>query len=98
MRMSKGYFLAEIEVTNPSGYETYRSMTADILEKYGGRFAVRGGDPQLLEGDQPASRIILIEFDSPEKLMSWYNSPEYQAALAIRRANSTSRAFCLIGV
>lgn len=95
--MSKGYFLAEIEITDAEGYDQYRSTTAAILKKYGGRFIVRGGNPQLLEGDHPASRIVLIEFESPEQAMAWYNSPEYQAALKVRLASAKSRAFCVTG-
>ena len=43
------------------------------------------------------SRVIVIEFDSPEQVMAWYNCPEYQAIVSIRHANATTRAARLIG-
>lgn len=95
--MPKGYIIAEVAVNDPNGYEGYRSQVMPTVEKYGGRFVVRGGDPKGLEGAPPSGRIVVIEFDSPERAMEWYNSPEYQAILPIRLAHSTGRALCVTG-
>jgi uncharacterized protein (DUF1330 family) len=67
------------------------------VEKFGGRFLVRGGEPKAIEGGGFASRVIIIEFDSQEQAMNWYNCPEYQAIVPIRQANSTTRAAYLTG-
>jgi uncharacterized protein (DUF1330 family) len=96
--MAKAYFLFEVEITDPVGYEVYRSQTAAILEKYGGRYLVRGGDPKQIEGTDRPVRFVVAEFDNVDQAMLWYNSPEYQAILPIRLRNSTSRAVCLTGV
>ena len=95
--MPKGYFLSEVDVTNPTAYEAYRTRVLPTVEKFGGRFLVRGGDPKAIEGGGFASRVIIIEFDSPEQANAWYHCPEYQAIVPIRQANSTTRAACLVG-
>ena len=95
--MPRGYFLSEVDVTNPTAYEAYRSRVLPTVEKFGGRFLVRGGEPKAIEGGGFAGRIIIIEFDSPEQAMAWYHCPEYQAIVPIRQANSTTRAACLVG-
>lgn len=93
----KGYFLAEVDVTKPSEYEAYRTRVLPAVEKYGGRFLVRGGSPTGIEGDGFAQRVIIIEFDSPEQAKVWYDSPEYQAIVPIRQASATTRATILVG-
>jgi len=69
--MPKGYFLSEVDVANPQAYEAYRTRVLPTVEKFGGRFLVRGGEPKAIEGGGFASRVIVIEFDSPEKVMAW---------------------------
>jgi hypothetical protein len=51
--MPKGYIYAELEVTDPALFETYRPLAAASIAEFGGRYAVRGGDPKVLEGDGP---------------------------------------------
>ena len=96
-QMPKGYFFAEIEITDPVEYDTYRSQTMATLQKYGGRYIVRGGAPALIEGTDQPGRIVVAEFDSPEAAQKWYNSPEYQAILPIRLRTSKGRAMFLTG-
>jgi uncharacterized protein (DUF1330 family) len=96
--MPKGYFIAEVQVQNPDGYNEYRSQVMATVEAYGGRFLVRGGETALVEGGPQPARIVVLEFDSPERAMEWYNSPEYQRILPIRLANTTGRALCSAGV
>ena len=95
--LPKGYFLSEVNVSNPAAYEEYRTQVLPTVEKFGGRFLVRGGEPKAIEGGGFASRVIVIEFDSPEQVMAWYNCPEYQGIVPIRHANSKTRAACLLG-
>ena len=56
------YIIAEIEVTDPETYEKYKARTPAVIEQYGGRFIVRGGKAELLEGDQQPARLAVIEF------------------------------------
>jgi uncharacterized protein (DUF1330 family) len=85
------YIIAEVEVTNPAGYETYRPLAGASVAQYGGKFVVRGGKAELVEGTQEPARIVVIEFADTEAAKRWYNSPEYQEALKIRLDNSKGR-------
>jgi len=95
--MSKGYIYAELEVTDPALYETYRPLAAASIAAFGGRYVVRGGDPKVLEGAGPPRRAVLLEFDSPERAMEWYNSPQYQEAAQIRRRSASTKAVLMTG-
>jgi len=85
------YILAEVEVTNPAGYESYRPLAGASVAQYGGKFVVRGGKAELIEGSNEPARIVVIEFPDTATAKRWYHSPEYQEALKIRLANSTGR-------
>lgn len=91
------YVIAEVEVTNPAGYETYRPLAGASVAQYGGKFVVRGGKAELIEGTQPPARMVVIEFADIDAAKRWYNSPEYQDALKIRLANSTGRVLLVEG-
>ena len=91
------YFVAEVEVTNPAGYEPYRPLAGASIAQYGGRFVARGGNAELIEGGPEPQRVVIIEFADAAAAHRWYNSPEYQAALPIRLANSRGRAFIVDG-
>lgn len=91
------YFIAEVEVTNPAAYESYRPLAGASIAQYGGKFLARGGTAELLEGAPEPARVVVIEFADMAAAKRWYNSPEYQAALKIRLANSTGRAMLVEG-
>ncbi|TMJ60143.1 MAG: DUF1330 domain-containing protein [Alphaproteobacteria bacterium] len=91
------YFVAEVEVTNPEGYEPYRALAGASIAQYGGRFLVRGGAAELIEGSPAPQRVVITEFADVAAAKRWYNSPEYQKALPIRLANSKGRAFIVEG-
>jgi len=92
------YVFAEIEITNPEGYKAYTSEVPATITQYGGRFLVRGGAAETLEGDWPQRRRVIIEFDSREQALAWWNSPEYAKPRALRRANSNGRLLLMEGV
>ncbi|HEV2187163.1 MAG TPA: DUF1330 domain-containing protein [Stellaceae bacterium] len=91
------YIVAEVEVTNPAGYESYRPLAGASVAQYGGKFVIRGGKAELIEGSKEPARIVVIEFPDTEAAKRWYNSPEYQEALKIRLANSTGRVLLAEG-
>jgi uncharacterized protein (DUF1330 family) len=91
------YIVAEIEVTNPAGYDAYRPLAGASVAQYGGRFVIRGGKAELIEGATEPARLVVIEFPDAAAAKRWYNSPEYQAALKIRLANSTGRMLLVEG-
>lgn len=91
------YIIAEVQVTNSSGYEAYRPLAGASIAQYGGRFLARGGKAELLEGAQEPARLVVIEFADVAAAKRWYNSPEYQEALKIRLANSVGRVVLVEG-
>jgi len=95
--MPKGYFFVEVEVTDPAAYEAYRTKVPDIIAAYGGRILVRGGDPRALDGDMPHRRRVIVEFDSPEAVETFYRSAAYQAVLPIRLNASNGFVYLLTG-
>lgn len=91
------YFIADIEVTNPAGYESYRPLAGASIAQYGGKFLARGGKTELLEGGPEPHRVVVIEFADLAAAKRWYDSPEYQAALKIRLANARGRVLLVEG-
>lgn len=78
------YVIVDIEVTDPAGYEEYKKLAPPTLQIYGGKYIARGGYNETLEGDWHANRLVILEFESLEKVKAWLNSPEYAPARALR--------------
>lgn len=91
------YVIADVTVTNPEGYAAYRPLAAASIAQHGGKFIARGGAVESLEGGWAPSRIVIIEFPSMAAARAWYDSPDYQAALKVRLANSTGRVILTEG-
>lgn len=81
--MPKGYWIGHITVTDPEAYQAYRAANAAAFEKYAGRFLVRGGAQEVVEGDL-RPRAVVVEFPTIEAARACYASPEYRAAMALR--------------
>jgi len=82
--MPKAYWIARVDVRDPERYKDYIATAKPAFEKYGARFLVRGGAYEPLEG-KARSRNVVIEFPSLQHAKDCYDSPEYQAAKAIRQ-------------
>jgi uncharacterized protein (DUF1330 family) len=67
-KVPKGYLYADIVVADQAEYEKYRRLVPDTIAAYGGRYVVRGGDPEVVEGDKPDIRTVILEFESRERL------------------------------
>ncbi|HET7385571.1 MAG TPA: DUF1330 domain-containing protein [Nocardioidaceae bacterium] len=95
--MPKVYVVAEIEVTDGGAYEDYKRLSTAAAERYGGRFLVRGGTVDVLEGEWQPHRFVILEFDDEAAARRWYDSPEYTEAKAIRRRASRSSLILVRG-
>ena len=85
------YVIADVTVTDPPAMEEYRKQVPATLAKYGGRFLVRGGAHQTVEGDWKPARLVVIEFPSLADAQRWYDSEEYRGPKALRmRAGRTN--------
>ena len=87
--MPKGYLIGHITVTDPEAYREYVTRDTPIVEAHGGRFVVRGGRSETVEGETN-ERHVVVEFPSYEAAKHFYDSPEYREVMAIRQANAES--------
>ena len=90
-----GYVIAEVEVTDPAGFEEYRKQVGASLQKYGGRYVVRGGASEVLEGSRSPNRLVVLEFPDADAARRWYHSPEYGHAKSTR-AGAAIGSFILV--
>lgn len=84
------YVINDMEVTDPAAFAEYAKLSPPTVARYGGRFLVRGGAVELLEGDRLPKRLVVIEFPDVERARAWLESPEYAPARRIRQAASRS--------
>ena len=91
------YVIADVNVTDPKLYEDYKKLVPATVEKYGGRFAVRGGKVDVKEGSWSPTRLVVLEFPSMEKARAWYDSPEYAPALALRLKAANAKLILVEG-
>lgn len=95
--MPKGYWIIHVDVTDADNYPKYLAQDALAFEKYEAKFHVRGGKCEGPEGPI-RSRHVVIEFESYDRAMECYNSPEYQKAVSLRQAYSESDVVIVEGV
>jgi uncharacterized protein (DUF1330 family) len=94
----KAYILVDVTITNPTLYDDYRKLTLASLEPYDGKFIVRGGKTETLEGDWDPGRVVILEFPSMEKAKAWWSSPGYTPAKAIRQAAANTKMIVVEGI
>jgi uncharacterized protein (DUF1330 family) len=92
------YLIVEVDVHDPDRYDGYKRLVPPSLEPYGGKFVVRGGEVQPLEGGWDPKRLVVIEFPSMERARAWYDSKEYAEAKALRHSTSRARIVVVTGV
>ena len=85
------YIIVDVKITNPQLYEEYKKLTPASIAAWQGKFIVRGGATETLEGDWQPGRFVMLEFPNAELARQWWNSTEYAPAKNIRqRAASTN--------
>ncbi|WP_315785045.1 MULTISPECIES: DUF1330 domain-containing protein [unclassified Bradyrhizobium] len=92
------YVISEVEVRDAEVMERYRSLAARSIAQHGGRYLVRGGPAEIIEGGPPAKTLIIVEFPSMARLREWYASPEYAEALGVRRKALDRRLVFVEGI
>ena len=91
------YVLVDIEVTDQETYDDYRRQVPPLVEKYGGKYLVRGGDLETLEGDWQPKRLIVLEFPSVVNAKQFYDSEEYGPLKALRIKATNSKMVLVEG-
>jgi uncharacterized protein (DUF1330 family) len=93
------YVISEISaILDPILMEKYRALAQTTIKKYGGRYVVRGGAIDKVEGESAPNAIVIVEFPTMERARQWYQSPEYAEALVIRRKALNRRLLFVEGV
>jgi uncharacterized protein (DUF1330 family) len=90
------YVIAEVDIRDAELYREYAKLTPGSITRHDGRFLVRGGATEALEG-APPKRIVVLEFADRAAAERWYHSPDYSEALAIREKAAVSRLFIVEG-
>lgn len=91
------YIHGNITVTDPAAYEEYRAQVPAVIAAHGGRYLVRGGATEVLEGSATPDRQVILEFPDMAALRAFYFSPEYQRLVPIRQRASTGSLVAIEG-
>ena len=92
------YIIVEIEVIDPVGYEKYKNLAGATVEKYDGKYIVRGGKTEVLEGDWQPKRIVVLEFPTMKRAKEWLNCEEYREPRKMRHATAKTNMLVIEGV
>jgi uncharacterized protein (DUF1330 family) len=92
------YIIVEIEVTDPVGYEEYKKFASDSIHAHGGKYIVRGGKTEVMEGDWQPKRLVVLEFESTERAKEWLNSEEYREPRKMRQCTARANMILVDGV
>ena len=92
------YVVVQVDIKDPVRYADYKEMVPASLEKYGGKFLVRGGKTHTMEGGWAPKRFVLVEFPTVEQAKAWWDSPEYRAARDLRQATADSQLIIAEGI
>jgi uncharacterized protein (DUF1330 family) len=92
------YVIYQGEVLDAKRYDEYKTKGAASILAAGGRYLVRGGDVEVLEGEAPAGRTVVLEFPSMQAALDWYRSDEYTEIRKIREGAARARMYVVEGV
>lgn len=92
------YLIANIEINDPAAFENYRGKVPATIEAHGGKYLVRGGPVDVLEGDWALNRVVVIEFPTMKDLKRWYESDGYKPLRELRKVATNSRMVAIEGV
>jgi uncharacterized protein (DUF1330 family) len=92
------YLVANVQVTDPVAFAEYGKQVPVVVAAHGGRYLVRGGAFEVLEGDAAPNRVVIIEFQDMARLKAFYHSAEYRLLLAMRQRAAESNLVVIEGV
>src|SRR6476646_9151238 len=92
------YIIVEIEITDPVGYEEYKKLAGPTVEQHGGKYIVRGGACETLEGGWKPKRIVILQFQNMERAKAWLNCPEYAEPRKMRHRTAKTRMILVEGL
>jgi uncharacterized protein (DUF1330 family) len=92
------YVIVQITIHDAAAYERYKVAAAAAVAAYGGRYLVRGGRTELLEGSWEPSRLVVLEFPDAARAREWWSSTDYSPAREIRQASADTEMLLVEGV
>ena len=92
------YVIADVTVTDPATMDEYRKQVPATVAKYGGRFLVRGGAHQTVEGEWKPTRLVVLEFPTMDAARRWYDSEDYREPKALRLRSGRTNLVMVEGV
>jgi uncharacterized protein (DUF1330 family) len=92
------YVIYQGVVTDPEQYERYKALAAPSIAAAGGKYVVRGGDVEVLEGDAPPGRTVILEFATMQAALDWYHSAQYAEARILREGAAQAHMYVVEGV
>ncbi len=92
------YVIADIEITDSTGFKDYQQKVPATIAAYGGRYLARGGATEVFEGAWSPKRVVLLEFPSMAQLKVWWDSPEYKPLRVIRERTTKSKLIVTEGI
>jgi uncharacterized protein (DUF1330 family) len=78
------YVIVDIDIHDRAAYEAGNLGAIDTVSAHGGKYLVRGGETEVLEGDWDPRRIVILQFETMDQARAWYESPEYAPAKRLR--------------
>jgi uncharacterized protein (DUF1330 family) len=84
--MPKGYVILTEAIHDPEGMERYSEAAGTSLREYGGTPVVVDEHAEVLEGEWPGTRTVIVEFESVDMARNWYHSVSYTKARPLRQA------------
>jgi len=92
------YVIVEIDIVDPVGYEEYKKLAAATVARHGGKYIVRGGAVETLEGDWRPKRIVVLEFETAQRAKEWLNCEEYRQPRKMRHRTAKTNMILVEGV
>jgi len=92
------YVIVEIDIHDPAGYEEYKKLAGATVAKYGGKYIVRGGRTEVLEGDWRPKRIVVLQFESADRAKEWLNCEEYREQRKMRHQTAKTNMILVEGM
>ena len=92
------YVIGDIEITDPAVFQEYQRLAPPLIAKYGGKYLVRGGEMEKIEGEWNLKRMVVLEFESVERAKEFYDSEDYEPVKQIRLRSSNSNVVIVEGV
>lgn len=92
------YVIVNDEILDEGTFSDFRERIGATVEAHGGRYLVRGGSLEVIEGSWSADRLVVVEFDDVGAARAWLNSPEYTELKAIRERSANANVILVEGV